>query len=48
MTGVECLRVSFGIVGGGIFNLGGDFTVVVMKVEVGDFELVVKTFARLV
>ena len=48
MTGIECLRVSFGIVGGGIFDLGGDFTVVVMNVEVGNFELVVKVFARLV
>ena len=37
----------FGLVGGGIFNLGGDFAVVV-KVEVEDFELVVKIFVRLV
>ena len=33
----------FGLVGGGIFDLGGDFAVVV-KVEVEDFELVVKIF----
>ena len=52
VTEVEFLGVCLGLVGGGIFNLGGDFAVVVVvvvvEVEVKDFELVMKAFVRLV
>ena len=46
VTDVECLGVGFGLVGGGIFDLGGDFVAVVVKVEVEDLDLAVKTVAR--
>lgn len=36
MTEMECSRVSFRMVGSGIFNFGGGFKVVVMEVGVGD------------
>ena len=48
VTEVECLGVGVGLVGGGIFDLGGDFVAVVVKKGVEDFELVVKTVVRLV
>ena len=36
---VECLWVSFGLVGGNILDLGGSFVAVVVEMEVDDFEL---------
>ena len=45
---VEYLRVGFGLVGGDIFNLYGDFVAKVVEVEVEDLELVVKAAVRLV
>ena len=33
VTEVECLGVSFGVVGGGIFDLGGNFAAVVLEVR---------------
>ena len=36
MTEMECSRVSFRMVGSGIFNFGGGFKVAVMEVGVGD------------
>ena len=45
---VEYLRVGFGLVGGDIFNLYGDFVAKVVEVEVEDLELVVKAVVRLV
>ena len=41
VTDVECLGVGFGLVGGGIFDLGGEFVAVVVKVEVEDLDLAV-------
>lgn len=35
MTEMECSRVSFRMVGSGIFNFGGGFKVVVMEVGWG-------------
>ena len=40
--------MGFGLVGGGIFNLGRDFMVAVVEVAVDKFKLVVKAFLRLV
>ena len=41
-------RVSFGLVGGGIFNLSGGFVVLVVEVRLEDLELVVKAVVRLI
>ena len=48
VTEVECLGVSFGLVGGGIFNLSGGFVVLVVEVRLEDLELVVKAVVRLI
>ena len=48
VTEVECLGVSFGLVGGDIFDLGGDFVVVVVEMKVDDLELEVVAVVRLV
>ena len=40
--------MSFGLAGGSIFNLDGDFVAVMVEVEVEDLKLVVKAFVRLV
>ena len=48
VTEVECLGVSFGLVGGDIFDLGWDFVVVVVKIKVDDSELEVVAVVRLV
>ena len=45
---LECLGVSFGLVGGDIFDLGGGFVAVVMEMEVDDLELEVGVVVRLV
>ena len=45
---VECLWVSFGLVGGDILDLGGSFVAVVVEMEVDDFELEVEVAVRLV
>ena len=45
---VECLGVSFRQVGGDIFDLGGDFVVVVVEMKVDDLELEVVAVVRLV
>lgn len=39
MTEVECLGVGFGMVGGDIFDLDGDFVAVVLEMETEDLEL---------
>ena len=44
----EILGVGLGLVGCGIFDLGGDFRTVVVEVELGDLELGVKAILRLV
>ena len=36
---VECLGMSFGLVGGDIFDLGGTFVALVVMMEVDGFEL---------
>ena len=45
---VECLGVSFGLVGGDSFDLGWDFVVVVVEIKVDDSELEVVAVVRLV
>ena len=45
---VECLEVSFGLVIGNIYYLGGDFVAVLVEMEVDDLELEVGTVIRLV
>ena len=45
---VECLGVSFGLVGGDIFDLVGVFVAVVVEREVDDLELEVRVIVRLV
>ena len=45
---VECLEVSFGLVRGNIYYLGGDFVAVLVEMEVDDLELEVGTVIRLV
>ena len=40
--------VSFGLVGGGIFNLSGGFVVLVVEVRLEDLELVLKAVVRLI
>ena len=42
---VECLGVGFGLVGGDIFDLGGDFVAVVLEME--DLDLEVGAIVRL-
>ena len=39
VTEVECLGVGFGMVGGDIFDLDGDFVAVVLEMETEDLEL---------
>lgn len=43
-----CLGVSFGLVGGDIFDLGGIFVAVVVEIEVHDLELEEGVVVRLV
>ena len=43
-----CLVVSFGLVGGDIFDLGGIFVAVVVEIEVHHLELEVGVVVRLV
>ena len=43
---VECLGVSFGVLEGGVFNLGGNFVAVMVKLRMEDFELVVQVIVR--
>ena len=44
----ECLGGGFWLVGGGIFDFGGCFAVVVVEMEVYDLELEVGAIVRLV
>ena len=46
VMGVECLGMGFGLVGGDIFDLGGNFVVMVVEIEVEDLELEVGAVAR--
>ena len=48
VTEVECLEVDFGLVGGDIFDLGGDFVAVVVEMEVEELELEIGAVVRLV
>ena len=48
MTEVECLEVDFRLVGGGIFDLGGDFMVVLVELDMEHLELGMKDAVRLV
>ena len=45
---MECLEVGFGLVGDDILNLGRDFVVLVVEVDVKDIELEVKAIVRLI
>ena len=45
---VEWLGVGFGLLGGDIFDLGGDFVAMLVEMEVDDLELEVGVVARLV
>ena len=48
VTELECLRVGFGLVGGDLFDFGGDFVAVVGEMEVDDLELEVGAVVRVV
>ena len=48
MTEVECLGVGFGMVGGDIFDLDGDFVAVVLEMETEGFGVEVGAVVRLV
>ena len=48
VTEVECLGVGFGLVGGDIFDFGGDFAVVVVEMKAEDLESEVGAVVRLV
>ena len=48
VTEVECLRVGFGLVEGGIFDLSGGFIALVVEMEKDDLELEVGAVARLI
>ena len=45
---MDCLGLSFGLVGGDIFDLGESFVAVVVEMEVDDFESEVGIVVRLV
>lgn len=44
---LECLAVTFGLVGGDIFDLGRGFVAVVVEMKVNDLELEVGVVFRL-
>lgn len=44
---MECLAVTFGLVGGDIFDLGRGFVAVVVEMKVNDLELEVGVVFRL-